>query len=202
MMRRGLLLAGFLLLFSLPAQAQLTPRYEASGGFDFTSFVEQASAPRLNMLGADGDFAYNLRRWIGVAGDVSFTRNRQSSVDPGLDGTTTRIFTFMAGPRFYPLGHHKITIFGEAMYGGGYFSSTLPPIPPYQGATVTDTRWAWMGGGGIDYRVKDHWAVRLDFDYVSTRFLQSSYGTQASERGVIGVVYTWGVAGVRRKKIK
>ena len=202
MIRCGLMLAGVLLLFSAPANAQLTPRYEASAGFDFTSFLEQASGPRLAMLGGDGNFGYNLNRWLGAAGDVALTCNRQSSsTDLGVNGTTTGILTFMVGPRFYPLGHHKISLFGEAQFGGGFYSSKQPPIPPYVGATVNDVRWAWQGGIGVDYRVTERWAVRLNMDYLDTRFLQSTYGTQGSERVVVGAVYSWGVAGVRRKKI-
>jgi hypothetical protein len=203
MIRRGLMLAGVLLLFSVTARAQLTPRYQASAGFDFTSFLQTSNGPRLDMLGGQGDFAYNVNRWVGAAGDVAYTYNRQTSMtDAGVNGTTTNILTFMAGPRFYPLGHHKITLFGEAMFGAGYYTSKQPPIPPYGGTTVSSVRWAWLGGVGADYRVKDRWSVRANLDYVSTRFLQSTYGSQGSERLTIGVVYSWGVAGVRRKKIR
>jgi hypothetical protein len=202
-MRRFFGLLGLLALSAIPAHAQITPRYEAGAGFDFTSFGPQSltsttSTPRLNMYGWNVNGVYNLYRFVGVAFDVSGVYNIQTSPSENIGNATTQVYPFLVGPRFYPFGHRKLTPFGQLLFGGGYQRLSAPLLNPFPAAVVTSTGYAWEGGFGVDYTFRNHWAIRLiEVDYLNTYF---NGGGQGSERATIGVVYRWGVAGVRRKK--
>jgi len=199
-MRKFLGLGILIAAAALPARAQITPKYEISAGYQFLAYYSTAGASRINMNGADGSVSYNLFRWVGVGFDVSGGHNRQSSSDPAVNGETTTVFTYLVGPRFYPFGHHKLTLFGEALFGGGYLRAGIPAVPPFPQQTLSDQAFAWAGGAGVDYALGDHWAIRLQADYLSTRFFSSTAGAQGNERLIGGVVYRFGVRGPRRHK--
>jgi hypothetical protein len=202
-MRRFFGLLGLLALCAIPVRAQITPRYEIGAGFDFTYAGPQAlssttATPRLNMHGWNANGVYNLRRIVGVAFDVSGVYNVQVSPNQNIGNATTQNYPFFIGPRVYPLGHRKLTVFGQIMFGGGYQRLSAPLLNPFPAAILTSVGYAWQGGGGVDYTFRDHWAIRLiEVDYLNTHFNGSGQG---SERATIGVVYRFGVAGVRRKK--
>ena len=202
-MRRCFGLLGLLAICAIPARAQITPRYEAGAGFDFTSFGPQSltsttSTPRLKMFGWNVNGVYNLYRFVGVAFDVSGVYNIQTSPSANIGNATTQVYPFLVGPRFYPFGHRKFTVFGQLLVGGGYQRLSAPVLNPFPAAVLTSTGYAWEGGFGVDYTFRNHWAIRLiEVDYLNTYF---NSGGEGSERATIGVVYRWGVAGVRRKK--
>lgn len=199
-MRKFLGLVVLIVAAGLPARAQITPKYEISGGYQFMAYYSTAGGPRTNMNGFDGSVTYNLYRWVGVGFDVSGGFNRKSSSDPAINGASTDVYAYLAGPRFYPFGHHKLTLFGEALFGGSYLKAEVPAVPPFPHQTLTDQAFAWAGGMGLDYSLGDHWAIRLEGDYLSTRFFSSSAGSQGNERVIAGVVYRFGVRGPHRHK--
>ena len=202
-MRRMLVLAGLLAICSLPARAQITPRYELGAGFDYTRFGPQTltattSTFQLSTFGWNVNGVYNVRRLFGVAFDVSGIYNIETSSNANIGNATTQVYPFLIGPRLYPFGHRKLTVFGQVLVGGAFQRLGAPALAPFPAAVLTSTGYAWEGGGGVDYTFRDHWAFRLiEVDYLNTFLSGDSSG---SERATIGVVYRWGVAGVRRKK--
>ncbi len=204
-MRRLLVLAGLLAISSIPASAQITPKYEGGAGFDYTRLGPQlltstTSTYQLQMFGWNVNGVYNLRKLFGVAFDVSGIYNRQVSSSPNVGNATTQVYPFLVGPRFYPLGHRRLTLFGQILVGGSYERLSAPALPPFPSAVLTSTGFAWEGGFGVDYRLKDHWALRLiEVDYLDTWYNGSPSG---SERATVGVVYRWGVAGTHHRKKK
>jgi hypothetical protein len=200
-MRRFLGLAILIALAASPAKAQITPKYEISGGYQFTRFNDPTSSSQIYLNGGDFSAVKNYYRFVGVAVDVSASYNRQSStINPAINGETSFVLTYLAGPRFYPFGHHKLTFFGEALVGGGFFHAGIPAVPPFPHLGLNTTALGWAGDIGVDYRLRDHWALRLDGGYFPTRFFSSTYGGQSNERIVLGVVYSFGVRGPHRHK--
>ncbi len=200
-MRRLLGIGILSLLAAWPARAQITPKYEIGGGFQYMAYSNASGAPHLNMIGGDGSVAYNWYRWLGATFDVSIGHNRQSSTtDPSINGATETVLTYMVGPRFYPFGHRKITLFGDALFGGGYLHAGVPAVPPFPQQTLNTAAFAWAGEVGADYAIRDHWAVRVEGGYLSTRFYSSASGSQGNERVIVGVVYHFGVRGPHRHK--
>src|ERR1700720_3045253 len=152
-MRKLLGLAALLALSTLPALAQgfyegTTPKVEVGAGYAFRSWGIPASVgPRVSMNGWTADANYNLNNKVGLALDASGTKNYQ-----GANGTQG-IYTFMAGPRFFPVGHHKLTPFVHAMAGLGHYSLYLPPQPPFGSFNYSENHLAIGFGGGVDAKV-------------------------------------------------
>ena len=186
-MKKLLGLFALLFIFTLPATAQQTPSYDLEGAYLFRSFYPP-NAPRFGMNGWNASLDHNLKNWIGITGDITGTYR-----DKGVNGKT-QIYTFMAGPRIYPFGHrHKLIPYGQVLFGAGYNRLTFPLNSGFPETTFTSTAFAWTGGGGVQWKIKPNWAIRLfEFDYEQTRF--SNYpnqatNTQGNYRISIGLVY-------------
>ncbi|MGA8144867.1 MAG: outer membrane beta-barrel protein [Candidatus Acidiferrales bacterium] len=186
-MKRLLGLIALLSIFALPAAAQQTPSFDVEGAYLYRSFYPP-NAPRFAMNGWNASLDHNVKRWLGIAGDLSGTYRNQ-----GVNGNT-QIYTFMAGPRIYPFGHrHKLIPYGQILFGVGYDRLTYPLNSGFPETTFSSTAFAWAGGGGVQLRINPKWAVRLlEFDYEQTRF--SNYpnqllATQGNYRISVGIVY-------------
>ncbi len=176
-----------LFIFTLPATAQQTPSYDLEGGYLYRSFYP-TNAPRFATNGWNVSLDHNFKNWIGITGDLSGTYGNQ-----GVNGKS-QIYTFMAGPRIYPFGHrHKLIPYGQVLFGAGYDRLTFPLNSGFPETTFTSTAFAWMGGGGVQVKIKPSWAIRLfEFDYEKTRFSNypnQSTNTQANYRISVGLVY-------------
>jgi hypothetical protein len=186
-------LAGLFILvfiFCMPATAQDFAKYEAGGGFDFRSFANDitGTGSRLSMVGWSGYGDYHIWKFINVAADFSGTYNRNNTFG------NTSIYSFLAGPQLYPFGHnHKITVFGQLLFGGGVYLYHLPSQNGFGSEDKSYAGLVWMGGGGVDWRVRKRWAIRfIQADYEQTRFLSGS-PSQGNYRVSVGLLYRFGV---------
>jgi opacity protein-like surface antigen len=155
-MKKLLGLFSLVLLASLPTMAQFadSPRVEVEGGYAFRSF-EVPFSPRLNENGWSAGAAFNVTGWLGLAADFDGTYGTTG-------GISVHNFTYLFGPRVYPMGHHRITPFVHALFGESHIS--IPAIP------TTDNAFGWEAGGGVDASVTNHIAVRVgEFDFEQTR---------------------------------
>jgi opacity protein-like surface antigen len=154
-MKRLLGLFALLALSSLPAMAQSEgyPKIEVGGGFMYRNYEIQF-APRLSEPGWFVTADYNFANWIGLDLDV----------DEGFQSTNSEVnqyhhFTFMAGPQIYPLGHHRITPFAHFLVGDSTF--IFPGTLTQSGATFSDDKLSFELGGGVDWSLTHHIAIRL-----------------------------------------
>jgi outer membrane protein with beta-barrel domain len=183
----GLFILG--LIFCMPAMAQDVPKYEIGGGAAYRSF-DQFSGTRLNTFGWEAYGDYHIWRFINVAGEIAGTYNRfSSSGSVNKTNTSTDIYSFLVGPQLYPFGHHhKITPYAHVLFGGGDYRFHINQV----GFTPFSTSYfgpVWMGGGGLDWKFKEHWSIRLiQADYEQTRFLVGA-AAQTNYRASIGLVY-------------
>ena len=209
-MKRLIVLLGLIVLFSLPTLAQDTPTFEVNGGYTYRSW-DTPDSPRFNMNGWNVGATYNFNHWLGFAGSVDGAYNHQNAdvVDqfPPVD---TWIYTYTFGPRIYPLGHHKITPFGEALFGGGHVNAHSPAFvctaiarrqreggTQCPAVTQTDNTFTFSLGAGIDVSLTTHWAVRVaEVDYERGGFFGSgSNGApyQNNFKYSAGVIYRFGL---------
>jgi opacity protein-like surface antigen len=166
------------------------PKYEISAGFDHRSYGPAGSS-RIGMHGWDGSFDYDWKSWLGFEGEIQGVYATISA--PGAATATPSIYTILGGPQIFPFRHHKISPFGHFLYGEGYLRQAFGPYNSF-GSSVNDFySHAWEGGGGIDVKFKENWAVRGMFDYGSTRFGGGSgTSSDSSYRISIGLVYYLG----------
>ncbi len=174
-------------LFCLPSFAQDTSKYEIGGGLAYRSF-SNGSGSRTNMVGWNTYGDRRIWRFINVAADFSGTYNRNTNFGD------TSIYSFLIGPQLYPFGHqHKITVFGQLLFGGGVFLYHLPSQNGFNPVTTSYAGPVWMGGGGLDWRVRKRWAIRfIQADYEQTRFVSGS-PSQGNYRISVGLLYRFGI---------
>jgi hypothetical protein len=166
-------------------------KYELSAGFAHRSYY----APGGGTFGLVGWYAsgeYNWKRWLGAEAEVTDTWYTLKSA--GFPSDTIYIYTFLAGPRFYPLGHHKVTPFGHVLIGAGHYSSATPAFGGFHGATITSNAYTYEVGGGLDLNLWKHWGVRMiQADFGNANYVQNAgVPNRGSTRFSFGVVYHFG----------
>jgi len=147
----------------MPVQAQDT--FEVGAGYAYRSFDQNLAPPsfRINMNGFNVNAAYNLNSWLGVAGEITGTYNSSNEATNGDNS----LYTFLAGPRVYPLGHHRIAPYVDAEFGGSHYSLNFPGV-----AGFAQRGFAWEAGGGADIFVTRHLGVKGQAEFEQTRFYQ------------------------------
>jgi opacity protein-like surface antigen len=188
-MKKLLALFAFVVLLALPTFAQdQTPVFEVGGGYQFRSFDTQL-APRLNENGGFFTADFNINRWLGMAAQIDITHTNQ-----GVNGTWND-YGFMFGPQIYPLGHHRLTPFVHGLFGVSYISVFLPATPPpnqQAAATVTDNAFSYEVGGGLDWSLTRHVALRLpEADFEQQRFFGGN-PNQNNFKFSAGIVFRFG----------
>lgn len=165
----ALLLAALLAQLGLSAHAQkadpLTeiPRLEAGAHFTFI----HANAPPggcacFNLKGAGATAAWHLTRRFAVAGQ--YTRSHANHIGPlGQDLT---LATFTVGPRI-TVHHRRWHAYGQFLFGAARGSDSY--FPTSTSYTTTASSKAWTTGGGADYDLSNHFAVRA----LEAQFLRS-----------------------------
>jgi hypothetical protein len=215
------LLVGALLLV-LVAGAQEEPKFETFLGYTFVRTDLQSSNTALDlgsfsMEGGSAQFIYNFnKRFSGVV-DLGAVNRGNISV---LDVADRRAY-FMVGPRFSYRSKSRWTPYFEVLFGASERSvskdlsvTTGPDTPeppvvtphdpffPGPGVDITasvkasQTDFAFMTGGGVDFRVSKHFTFRpIAVDYVLTTFPSLLSGDSAHQNGLratIGFVFTFG----------
>jgi hypothetical protein len=169
-----------------PKHGGYESKYEISADFTHYSFYA-ASGTTPSMNGWTGSFVYNYKWWLGLEGEGLGVYNHAGN----LEGNTT-IYSGFVGPQIYPLGHRRITVFAHAMFGGGRYQLSFPPFSPFAASAVVNTGAGWEVGGGADFYVRKHLAVRVfQLDYDKIGFF-SGKASRGNARISVGIVYRFG----------
>ena len=130
------------LVGALPAAAQETPKVEVSANYGFihTRLVPSGGCC-FNMHGGSFSIAANLNRTVSLVGDFGAyrTNNVKSS------GFNLHVVTYMFGPRFNIRRHESLTLFGQALFGGGYAGGSFIPVDR-RSARRTPSQWRSAAG--------------------------------------------------------
>jgi opacity protein-like surface antigen len=137
-----------------------------------------------NLHGWEASFEGKVLPLVGIVGDVSGHYGSQSFVEVTPNGPQNINVTgheqeYLVGPRIsVPVG--KFTPFGELMVGVAHIhTGGTAPSP-------SNTSFAYALGGGLDYRVFRPIALRVEGDYLRTKF----YSTRQNNfRLSVGVVF-------------
>ena len=135
------------------------------------------------MEGGSAELAFNLIHGIGVAAD--YTGAHASSIGNSGVPLTLTVITF--GPRYRWHVDKRVSIYGEGLVGVASGSNSV--FPNVSGATSNASSWAWQAGGGLDFRVAPHLAIRaLDVGYVHTALPNATNNAQNILRLGAGIV--------------
>ncbi len=140
-----------------------------------------------NFNGWNAEAQYNMKHWLGIVADFSghygapLTASSGSGVSGLPDGST---YSVLFGPVFSYHAKARITPFAHALFGfdrARLNESTLSGLPstsPAFSNAVSDTSFAMALGGGLDFKLTRHFAIRpgqVDYFYTNHN-LNALYG--------------------------
>jgi opacity protein-like surface antigen len=179
-MRNSLILGVFVLFVAAPAMAQKGyeeyPKAEVSGDYQYI----HANPGGNNCQGGAGSVAGNLNNWFGVVGEFGGCK-----VTGQPAGVSAHALNYLFGPRVTYRSYGSLAPFAHILLGGQRDTVSVRGF----GSTSTNS-FAMAIGGGADYRLTEHFAIRLiQVEYLYTHF---SGTRQNNARIEAGIVYRWG----------
>jgi len=107
-------------------------------------------------------------------------------------GYALTLFSFTSGLRYKPVLRARWSPFGQILIGVANASGTLVEGNT-PAASDAPLNFASLVGGGLDYRLRGHWSLRLiDADYLLTRSSNGVNDHQNNLRLSAGIVYRFG----------
>jgi opacity protein-like surface antigen len=164
------------LLYLCPVVLGQSNRIEIFGGYslvtgDFTGISNDRNTHILNGWNASANFKAN--RWLGL--DADFSGFYPSYTYAGLGGLTVkaRSLSYLFGPQVsVPLP--KIKPFVHFLVGGTHVGYPQPSGCPQPLCTSTsDNSFTFAVGGGVDFVLTKHLALRGQVDVLHSRFSTS-----------------------------
>ena len=200
-MRKLVWLCGLFLALAVPAMGQDPPKFDVFGGYSFVHFSINGGAGgqiTSNLNGGSGSAAFYPNNWLGLVADFGgykFSTLHQGGTNLGVSGTA---LTYLFGPRVR-FGSGGATPFAQVLFGGAHNGDITCPTgnATCAGATggtgmvtKSDNAFALTAGGGVDFKIARHFAIRGQAEYLMTRFKQGGggTGTQNNARISAGIV--------------
>jgi hypothetical protein len=137
------------------------PLMELYGGYAFARLVSGGTGSNLN--GFMGSFGYNIKPWLQVVADSSYSYVT-------TNGTKNVLYGNHFGPRFFRRGRNRwgATPFAEALVGGSRADTTVSGAGGYK---TSQNCFSIKAGGGVDIHPSRRIDIRLfDVDYYRTSF--------------------------------
>jgi opacity protein-like surface antigen len=152
-------------------------RAELFGGYSFLS-VDGNGASRQNFNGWEASGLLNLNKWLGAEADLS------GYYKSNIAGTNVDAhnYLFTGGPRINPR-----PLFFHALFGADHATASTSVAGVT--ASASDTAFATLLGGGVEWKIARQWAIRPSLDYVLTRHAATS---QNDIRLGVGIAYAFG----------
>ncbi len=184
-----------LLAYSLPAVAQLgkfgREDLEFSGGYEHISGDQGLDGYRVGMgWNPIPQFQLHLT-YDGVYDNSTIGTFEFTSV--GSTFTNSHLQEIMVGPRYFLPGAFKnhgrikgnvLVPFVDASFGETRLHSTISNSAIGE-INSADTAFSWGIGGGVDYRIYPHWAIRSNLGFLRTHFGNSGQGRVTLGLGVV-----------------
>jgi len=159
-------LVAVLLFAATPALAQgpasvtrRTPVGEMFGGFSYARLSD--SGVSTNTKGVVGSFAWNAKPWLQLVADTSYNVGSYNGVNVTLYGNHYGARVFHRERNSW-----RASPFAEVLVGGSHVNNT---VSGSSGLQFTDLGFSMKMGGGVDFNLTPHFAVRVfDADYYRT----------------------------------
>jgi hypothetical protein len=144
-------------------------RLEVEEGYSMLSF--RSTEYSRNLQGVNSGVSYYFRRWLGL--ECSVTAGFGARV---FDREFVKAVVYEAGPRIV-LWQGKWQPWMHALAGGVHM---LP-----QTADNSQNAIGVQAGGGLDYRWKPNWGVRIESDWLHTDLFQRTQNNFQFAAGVV-----------------
>ena len=174
-MRKLFILVAVILATAGSAVAQDFPKAEIFGGYQYIRVNPGGGSAASNCQGGAGSVAGNLNHWFGVVGDFGACK-----VTGLPSGTSAHLVNYLFGPKLTHRSRGKLSPFAQVLFGGERISGSASGLSSF----------AMAFGGGADYEMTNHVAIRL----IQAEYLYTKFGgtRQNNARISAGIVYRWG----------
>jgi opacity protein-like surface antigen len=162
---------------ALPVRAQKTPEVEIMGGYSYL---------RADMGGADlgihgwrTSLTHNTHSWLGGTADISgyYTQVTPASGPPDVN---VNCYLFLFGPQFSYRKNPSFTPFTHVLLGA------MRASQGYLGISQSKTDFAAAFGGGVDFKIHKHVALRVvQADYIYTSYLNQRQNNLRLSAGIV-----------------
>jgi opacity protein-like surface antigen len=172
-----------------PLVAGMGPVLEAGVGYSYIQAGIPSQTNKLAMNGVDLLGTADFSRRFGVHVDLGYARN----FDAYSSHHTADMFTYVAGPVFYPVRKRNLNLYTHLLLGGAR-ETGVNFEPNGQIILGYANRFAWAGGAGVQYRFSRSLAARVGVDYLRTQFFNSSVALQGQTnlKPSVALIYTFG----------
>ena len=160
------------ILFCSTARSQDTPEWEVFGGYSYVRANVHGSGSSFALDGGVGALSQNVNDWFGGRLQTGFFTGQEA-------GRNVTAQTITYGPVFSTHRYERVTPFVDLQLG------VIHGSRGYLGISAGAFRFAMAPGVGADFRVNDRVAVRVQGDYLMTRFLGFR---QDNVQGMVGLV--------------
>lgn len=169
------------------AQTAQSPKIDVAVTFIGERSLRSATPNSFWMQGGSIELGTNTWRGLGIAANVTGTHAS------AIDGTTIplSIVTTTFGPRYRWHADHRVSIYGEGLIGeANGFKSLFPTVT---GSQTSANGLAAQAGGGLDYRLSRHVAVRaVEAAWQHTQLPNGTNNIQNDLRLGAGIVVRFG----------
>jgi hypothetical protein len=162
------------------AQETTTPQFEIGANYSWLHVNSADDAFHRNGNGGSGYIEYNINSTVGLVADFGGYANTRS-------GINDEAMTYLFGPRFN-WRHSRLTPYVQFLFGGAY--AWIPGGP-----NSTQNGFTTAAGGGLDYQVSQHLAIKpIQVEYVMTQLPSVlGFGSHQNDlRYSAGVVFRLG----------
>jgi opacity protein-like surface antigen len=169
-MKRVIWILPAVLILCAAARAQEIPRVEITGGFSYLD--ANLSGSKFHLLGGGGSATENMNSWFGGRFEVNAFSGTSS-------GTSITAQTVTYGPVFAYRKFDRITPYAHVQFGVIHASTG------YLGISTSASKFAMQAGGGADINLNHRTAIRLQADYLLSRFLNLRQNNLLFSTGVV-----------------
>jgi opacity protein-like surface antigen len=148
------------------------PKADLFGGYSYLKADEKARHGWQAALG------WNVWGKLGLVADLSGQYRNE-------DGITHDTFSYMGGARF-SLHGNTLTPFLQVLAGGVNAKEGISVLDFSGGETHTS--FGWAAGGGLEFKIASHWAVRVQADYFNFEPRKDA-SSSGNLRAAAGVAY-------------
>ncbi len=147
------------------------PEYDVSAGYSYAA-GDFSRKPTVHMQGLDLGASMDFSPHWGANLDSSYVR---AGRDPS-SGHSSYISDFLVGPMFVPAQNENTRLLVRALAGLSLVDGSVPVNQLYYRGWLT--RFSWAVGTGIEHNLSGPFAVRVNVDYLRTKFVSSSLTVQ------------------------